>query len=185
MQLLTSDRIFSAVNYRIKWHRLYVSTFVYFQRALNSLDIRCLSTRNSYCIKTIYVNPFDPWKWNSIWPGMKEYKIFNMAHLVFSNDSIKSCNYRLLPIITRRRKQTRNINSQAFFFLFLTRIIIPSNRRIQNQRLPSILSSPLPPLPLPLRFHIRPFPSVCFFFPSSSPLFLYLSELENTLLEDR
>lgn len=83
---------------------------------------------------------------------MKEYKIFNMAHLVFSNDSIKSCNYRLLPIITRRRKQTRNINSQAFFFLFLTRIIIPSNRRIQNQRLPSILPPPPPPSSLATSF---------------------------------
>lgn len=93
-----------------------------------------------------------------------------ISQSAFSNDSIKLCNYRLLPIIMRR-KQMHNINSEIFFS-FLQEYI-PSSRRIQNQRLPILSTSPSslshPSLP------------VCFFFHLSLLLSLYLSELENTL----
>lgn len=94
-------------------------------------------------------------------------EIFNIGtwyRSVFTNDPIKSCNYRFLLIITRR-KQMHNINSEIYFFFFLTRI--HSFQSTDSKNLPILSPFPFTSVPSIL-FHPSP------------PLFLYLSELENT-----
>lgn len=175
MQLLTSDRIFSAVNYRIKWHRLYVSTFVYFQRALNSLNIRCLSYSQRIASKRwryMALNLFELKMKFNMAMVIREYKIFNMISQTTRLNRAITDSY---SIITRRRKQMRNVIIAKHFFLFLIKnTFLPTDRfRIKDY----LLSFP-PFSPSSLLSFSHP---SLRFLPSSSSMFLYLSELENTL----
>lgn len=129
----------------------------------------------TYCIKTLAthaLNPFELKMKFNMAMVIREYKIFNMISQTTRLNRAITDSY---SIITRRRKQMRNVIIAKHFFLFLIKnTFLPTDRfRIKDYLLSF---PPFSPSSLPSFSH----PSLRF-LPSSSSLFLYLSELENTL----